>query len=213
MLISHKHKFVFIAVPKTASASVRQILEPYSDIISEGTTPPYDWHGMAFDLKKHFQEQSWNWNSYFKFAFVRNPWERLLSEFLYRKKRIKIFEGADDKPEYILKSEEIIKEVTNFSGFVCSNYINRKAPIVDPQSRFIFDESGDSLLDYVGRFENLQVGVDVVCDKIGIQPKSLELSNDTTHGRYEEHYNDKTRDIVKNIYAKDIEYFGYEFGR
>jgi len=69
-----------------------------------------------------------------------------------------------------------------------------------------------STIDFIGRFENLQQDYDVVCDKIGMPSKKLQVFNSTPHKHYTEYYNDETVGIVAELYSKDIEYFGYKFG-
>ena len=212
MIISHKHKFVFIAVPKTATATIREALKTHSDIIGESIDPPYDWHPRAVDLKKHFHKKKWDWNKYFKFAFVRNPWDRLNSEYLYRKKRISVFKDKQDKPKYIIESEKMFRNVDNFAKWVKSEYINTQNPCFPNQCKYLMETNNELLVDFVGKFENLQQDFNIVCDKIGIERQTLQHKNKTKHKFYTEYYDEEARQIVAEVYADEIKCFDYEFG-
>ena len=192
MRISHKHKFVFIAVMKTGSTSVRNTLNDYSDIISNSDkNSPYTHHTNVRKLEKHFDEKNWNWDDYFKFSFVRNPWDRTISVYKYLLK---------------LKNKswvrEYLKETGSFSEYVKhGRYYPSQADQLNNISDF-----------YIGKFENLQEDFNIVCDKIGITKQQLPHKNPTKHKHYTEYYDDETKSIIAEKYAKDIEYFGYEFG-
>lgn len=91
MRISHKYKFIFFANPKTGSETVRKILDPYSDIKSDFDYPkittqnPFYSHMPPKEVKVLFQERELNFDKYYKFTLVRNPWSRLVSlyEMIY----------------------------------------------------------------------------------------------------------------------------------
>ena len=185
MRISHKHNFVFIAVPKAGSTSVRSIINPYSDILSvNDKNSPYKHHTTALDLKKHFESQDWEWNTYYKFSVVRNPWERRVSSWAYRLKK-----GQHN--------------YNKFKDFVMHYPAT-------PQFNWLSDEGGNFLMDYVFKLEDPN-GMDKVFNDLKIPKVKLPHKNKNGHKHYTEYYNDETREIVAEKYRKDIEYFGYEF--
>lgn len=181
-MISHSHNFLFIQIPKTSTSSIHNSLAQYMK---------YDYskigrHSKYLEAAEFYPESK----NYFKFAFVRNPWDRLLSFYFFRKTdraKIKIPDDLSLK-EFILTESGQIK----FNQY---SYIDG------------FDENS-----FIGRFENLQRDFNIVCDKIGISRQQLPHTNKTNHKHYTEYYDNEMREIVAEKYAKDIEYFGYEFG-
>jgi len=165
-VISDRHKFIHIHIPKTGGTSVSVALG-----YPEGKTPD---HRRARVIKKGVKD----WDSYFKFTFVRNPWDLVVSDFFARN-------GKDFK-EFVLR-----------------------IPKWDNQCYFILDSSGKSLVDFIGRFENLHKDFDHICNRIGIKANLFHFRN-TLHGHYSKYYDDETREKVARLFRQDIEYFGFE---
>ena len=196
MRLSHKHKFVFICIPKTASTSLRKILSKYSDIRGGSVHPSHGIHyihAKSETLEHYFKKHKLCWDKYIKFSFCRNPWDRTVSAYSYlttnrgtRSWRDVYLKGTSSFKDYILNGNPYPTQL---------EHINTQDPML-----------------FVGKFENIQADFDIICDKIGIPREQIPHTNRTKHKHYTEHYDDETREIVAEKYARDIEYFGYEFG-
>ncbi|MEW6745221.1 MAG: sulfotransferase family 2 domain-containing protein [Planctomycetota bacterium] len=204
MRISHRYKFVFVSIPRTGSTSVRNCLKPYSDIFSCGDRfSPYYHHIWARDLKHHFQEQAWEWDSFFKFAFVRNPWDRLVSLYHFGKPDRKLrytWDLARWDPSTALSFEDWIIALAQA----------RQKPRFLRQVDQITDANGMLLLDFVGRLENINRDAKKVFERIGIR-EEVPVVNRTEHRHYSEYYTGRALSLVQEFCRTDIEMFGYRF--
>lgn len=188
-MINDEHKYIFIHIGKTGGTSVERALNPNVKLDTSkaaqgtGNTAFKVKHYSAIQYKNEFENIFY---SYFKFTFVRNPWDLEVSLYkwfdLLFKKNISLKEHLQSR-QYQM-------------GF----------------DRWIFDSNQNNLVDFIGKFENLQEDFDIACGKIGISKQKLPHKNKNKHKHYTEYYDDETRSIVAEKYAKDIEYFGYEFG-
>ena len=86
MVISHKHKFLFVSVPKTATKSITDYLNNFADIKGDSNDKqsPYNYHATAMQLLTEFKKQNWNWEEYIKFTVVRNPCDKLVSNYFFK---------------------------------------------------------------------------------------------------------------------------------
>ena len=190
-MISHKHKFIFLHIPKSGGISLNSAL-------AVNTTIDERFKGGHPKLSRY--HEMCNIDDYFKFTFTRNPWDRLLSCYKYLKS------GGRNNCKHDIDAGKELKDI-EFSDFV-RNITNYNFIHIKPQMFFI--EHINSL-DFIGRFENLQGDFNKVCDKIGLERRQLPHKNKSIHKHYTEYYNDETKQIVAERYAKDIECFGYTF--
>ncbi len=176
------------------------------------------------DTKKKVGDDYW-FNS-FKFTFVRNPFSRAVSAWSYINK-CKFYSNTKCESKFKNKSfKEFWKQlndidISNPVGS-CIYEDNKKNPLwwhITPlYQHTITNESVNKIIqkksiDFVGKVENYQNDFDKVCKRIGIKNVLLPRKNQVEHKHYTEYYDDETREIVAEKYAKDIEYFGYEYGK
>ena len=191
-----QYKCLFIHIPKTAGVSVSEPLFGQS----------FDHYTLAWYYGVDYQKSS----DYFKFAFVRNPWERLVSAYTFYKRG-----GFDD--EDAQWNSRVLSRFSTFNDFVkgwlqVSSHINSRAHFV-PQYHFLRKPNGDFGMDMIGRFENLEEDFKKISDHLGLQ-RQLPRKNVSSHANrsYVDLYNEESRRIVAALYKTDIELFDYKFG-
>jgi chondroitin 4-sulfotransferase 11 len=196
MIINDDHKFVFIATTKTGSSAIEFLLSSY-DTGQKITSlaDSHNKHASLLYIKKEYPCI----RNYFKFAFVRNPYDWVVSWYFYRKTR---------------KNKNNTKDISFKKWLMDKNSTAYNETGIGLTMSQLDIVSGDKecKLDFIGKFENLQQDFNIACDKIGIPQQKLPHINKSKHKHYTEYYDDETKSIVAEKYAKDIEYFGYKFG-
>jgi len=206
-MISHKHKFIFIHIPKCGGTSIERTLlknenvTKITDDVKQKYRVYYPYEGIQTQHRKIDQFKDFREKSYFTFTFVRNPWERFLSEYFYIKKK----NGC--RCNHFDKKFPTFKHFVKNNGIKCCYYAHNF-----PQIDFVLNANQNKLTNFVGRCEDMQYDFDYVCGKIGIPKIELPHRNPTKHKHYTEYYDDETKSIVAEKFAKDVEYFGYKFG-
>jgi chondroitin 4-sulfotransferase 11 len=226
MLVSHTHKLVFVHIQKTGGQTVSKILKENVPDVSRFKRK----HGFAVQAVGELE----GWDEYFKFAFVRNPWDRLVSwysmirnvdaalsqqgpldrgEQRYSRLARKLEPG---KSQFLLW-RYVLDNSSNFEEFVknCTDEIEIKNGVFYSfaynQLDYVSDRDGNLLVDFIGRFENFQNDLLEVSDRLGIELKSMPHNNPSPHRHYSSYYTPETEEIVRERFKRDIEYFGYEF--
>ena len=188
-----KYQCIFIHITKTAGTSIAKSLFNYL---------PY--HYTAIDYRVIYGKKAFN--HYYKFAFVRNPWDRLYSAYRY----LKAGGWNDNDQQWAAKN---ISKFDNFNNFVI-NWLtseNIKHHIhFKPQHEFICDRKGNILLDYLAYFETINKDFDKIINKLNLNVQ-LEKHNINLGSNYLNIYQPESIERVRQVYSHDIELFGYEF--
>ncbi len=213
-MISHKHKIIFIHIPKCAGTSITKLL--FNDIKLDWKTPNYDIHyGWCPKRKIHLQHATPNqmleldlinettWNSYFKFTIVRNPWSRALSDYLWMTQTNNI---KDTFTNYI-SSKGAFKEIlTN------QNTMNYRGDHLNKQLMYL-NVNNINEINQIARFENLESDIITLLKKLGISIKYLPHYNKSKSSikHYSHFFNDYRKKLVEEKYYEDINYLNYKF--
>ncbi len=206
-MIGYKKKFVFVHIPKTAGQSVTKVLrkhalEPHQAAVQWigrrlGRHVKYD-HYRILPGHETITEigavlGSERLATFFSFAFVRNPWDRMVS--LYH------FEQMDPR-----RARYDLATSNDFEGFLEGVAQEGTRQQVD----YISDGSGRIAVNFVGRFETLAADMEHICRTIGI-PFDLPHKNSSGRRDYRASYTARSVDLVSSMFARDIQAFGYSF--
>jgi len=231
VIISDKKNFFFVHVPKTGGSTLSRVLSIHANNapigIKETEVLP-KWYGeecmcstirlesaRPVFLPAHHPRlkdiRDVDLSNYFKFAFVRNPFDRIVSTW----------------------ENPAIKFRTSFEEFIERNTdpsYKKTDWLTQTQSDILVCKEGYTYFDYVGKYESLEEDFEFVRNKLDI-PKKVFLLRSTEkqrpvdydklpiinnsqgkdHGNYREYFNDRTRGLVERYYEKDLEIFEYEF--
>jgi Sulfotransferase family len=207
MIISQRHQYIFTAIPKTGTHSVRRALrahfgeddmeqvglfvqkrlpiEPLADIghghISLAQVRPY----LGDDV----------FSRYLKFAFVRNPFDRFVSYCAFMTR---------DDGAFLQRPREVMRY-----------FLFKERPVdhllFAPQHAFVCDDDGRLLADVVGRVEQMQASFDEICARIGVPGAILDKVNSSEHAAYRDYYDAELIEGVSDFYRRDLDLFGYSF--
>jgi hypothetical protein len=198
-MISHKYKFVIILLPKTGTTSIQNFLASKD----RKTTC---WPGP----ERHYDEIKENVKDYYMTSTCRNPYDRVVSLWKYWDNRLRYRGHLTTEFSYFVKDyERMQKKICRvFNKYEKIHFCT----CVDSVALSTDNRLSHTDIDFWVKTENLQQDFNIVCDKIGIPRQQLPHENKTRHKHYTEYYDDETRSIVAERYARDIERFGYKFG-
>lgn len=180
---SHQHKYVYFETPKCCSSTLKWSLPDCKEI-------------------RRIREDKLE--EYFKFSFVRNPWDKMVSLYFsfFRRK-----EGPTRKA----RTDKILRNLFGKTNMPFHEFIRTFPKLKDHHWAQHSDYLEGFELDFIGRFENFAEDLLIVQEEIGVQLKPVHRHK-TDHKKYTEYYTPGLVDIVAEAFPDDIERFGYEFG-
>jgi hypothetical protein len=191
---NYRDASIFIHVPRSAGTSIAFAI---------GAPKPH------IPVSRYAAFDASLYNQFFKFAFVRNPWDRLLSSYSH-------ICAAENDPEWKTHTA-VLSRFKDFESFVLA--------LEDPKLRrrilgfthfrpqvdwLTLPRSKQIAVDFVGRFENLDLDYVIVADRLGIS-SPLPNVNASKHVPYRDAYSRRMRDIVAEMYSDDVNLLGYRF--
>ena len=196
MEINHDKKFIFIAVARTASTSIKVRLN------SPLNQPPNIYHASISKVLKENPDIS----NYFKWAFVRNPWDRFVSSYFEFKQighskwanQLKPFESFESFL-YNFPTHNISKDIHFIPQIDCLSF------------------NGKVAMDKICRFESLQKDFNEICQRFNLELKNLsKFRKNQFKGnafKYTDFYTSREMvDIIRKFYYRDVDFFNYKFG-
>ena len=207
-MISKKHNCIFIHIPKSGGSSIENMIWPVEERTEEqlwmGLVSPfrnkYQTGGLQHlkaaqveqETGKEFYEQA------VKFTFVRNPWDKIISQYISMKTRYKLrcFIGMN-KNDSLMTYLELIKQTKHIQW--------------EEQHKFFMDENETVLVDHVLRFEDFEAEAKRILNIIGVEYSAILHSNRGCRTEYQDYYNNETRAIVADMFSRDIELLDYAY--
>lgn len=188
---------LFVHIPKCAGITVNKTL--------------YGCRGgahMSTELYKHYLTRR-EFETFFKFTFVRNPWDRVVSAYHFLREG-----GLNDRDRG--DAERSVLAFATFDEFV-REFIgqNRLMETVHFRPQYLFLCKNDRAapdVDFIGRFERFEEDFATVCARLGVSCTPAHANSGRSRPiSWRNVYTDETAEIVSLAYARDITLFDYAF--
>jgi hypothetical protein len=218
----HQHRAIYYLVPKVACSSLTAVcVDMLGFVLAPGAWKPAVFRSDSFDgaidrnkrdAAKISVANADRLQDYWRFAFVRNPYDRLVSCFSEKLR--------EDGPDGLFVNgvaRSLLRFDRFFRGMSFAEFVQAVAGIsdedADPHFRsqvsFVCSSAGELKVDFIGHFESLGADVSRLAERLGVEielPHLLKSQRDS----YEAYYDDATRRIVRDRYVDDFRLLGYE---
>jgi len=204
-MISIEKKFLFIHVPKTGGNSLQNILREYSEDQIVCGAPHQDGierfglRNDRYNIEKHSTLTHYKnvlsaevYDSLFKLAVIRNPWERIISHYFSPHRSVNVW----DRAAFIA----LVESTPPMRHYICDN------------SQLVAPRQLAADIQYLIKFEDFENEFHHVCEMIGVPCKPLPVRNRSIHSHYSQYYDEALIDLVGVRFSEEIQLMQYHFG-
>jgi len=211
-ILIEEYKSIYFHIPKNGCTSVKNHLY---NLVGDGNHEvdihEYDFPFVPVDLLKT------DYKDFLKFAFVRNPWSRLVSCYNNKIRSSELTNAffTNGIHNGFKRFKGLFYGDMPFNEFVdavCSIPDSKADVHFISQLFWLTDLSGELLPNYIGRLEKLELAIDDIYQKSGLSLHNMSVKNQSKQkAQYTEYYDEDLKEKVRERYAGDIEVFGYQF--
>lgn len=215
-MISIQKQFLFIHVPKTGGNSIQNILKDYSedDIVTvkkhQDGIERFEVRNSKYNIIKHSTLSHYKsvldakvYRSLFKFATIRNPWDRMISLYFSPSRGVKKWNRNDFLT--------LVNSVSPLRYYICAKTVNDKVLRKLRIQRIIGYKKLERDIDFLIRFEQIEHDFETVCKMLDIPHSPLPKRNISNRKHYSEYYDDELKEIVRKKFVEEIEFGNYNF--
>jgi hypothetical protein len=197
MVVCHEKKCIFIHIPKTGGTSIEQFIRDYeqNNLLFFGVRNNRSLHHlMAYELKLMIP---YVYKRYYKFSIVRNPYDRLLSEYYWNPSHNLGYKYGKSKKHFLENVSKIVKKKRYFDNIYNDHFI--------PQFLFLYNKN-KLLVDQLFKYEDLKWVSFYLKKKLNIKREFPYLNKSNIK---KEDWNEEEKELIYNLYKNDFVYFGY----
>lgn len=216
MLFSLRYQFLFVHIAKTGGTSIRAALRNYKwkdpyriPLFLCSRLSALTHHRLGCKIPRHAKAVAAQemlprelFDQLFKFAFVRNPWDLQVSSYHHiQRERPHLLNGIRDFETFLrwkLDPEREYQYIVDTS--------------IELQTDYLIDLKGNVIVDFVGRYEQLEDDFHEACSRIGIPPPPLPHKRKAEYrDDYRRYYTDRTAQLIADHFKQDIDMLNYTF--
>lgn len=223
MIIIHKYKLAFIHLGKTGGDSITHVLSDFCnpenyDVIKENKEihKNFHKHAKAYEIKKGFEDLNWDYDQYFKFLVIRNPYEILHSDYYFHKYAGEKYYPEKPPVKGIKDYEWFLKcyntQFISFAEYVQNVYGHWNKGFIANWGK---DYNKSLIVNHICKNETLDEDFSFVCNKVGLPNIKLVKANSTEEllskkrPNIQEDYNDDLIEFVEKTFYEEIKTYNY----